>query len=71
MSKFIQVGLTAMRDPATGEMLESVPLYVENSADIAGKLPREDFSALRPEMIERLREAIRTAKQRTRKGGKA
>lgn len=29
MSKFVQVGVSAMRDPATGQMLESVPLYVE------------------------------------------
>lgn len=29
MSKFVQVGMSAMRDPATGQMLESVPLYVE------------------------------------------
>lgn len=29
MSRFIQVGVTAMRDPVTGEFLESVPLYAE------------------------------------------
>lgn len=29
MSEFVQVGVSAMRDPATGQMLESVPLYVE------------------------------------------
>lgn len=28
MSEFIQVGQTAMRDPATGEFLPAVPLYV-------------------------------------------
>ena len=28
MSRFIQVGTTAMRDPATGGFLESVPLYI-------------------------------------------
>ena len=29
MSRFIQVGMTAMRDPVTGDFLESVPLYAE------------------------------------------
>ncbi len=27
--KFIQVGFTALRDPATGEHLPPVPLYIE------------------------------------------
>ncbi len=27
--KFIQVGVTALRDPATGEFLPAVPLYIE------------------------------------------
>lgn len=26
--KYIQVGVTAMRDPGTGEMLEAVPLFI-------------------------------------------
>lgn len=29
MSKFIQVGVTAMRDPKTGGFLPAVPLYIE------------------------------------------
>ncbi|MBQ1365096.1 MAG: hypothetical protein IIY60_04680 [Clostridia bacterium] len=29
MSHFVQVGVSAMRDPVTGKMLNSVPLYVE------------------------------------------
>lgn len=29
MSAYIQVGVTALRDPATGEMLPAVPLYIE------------------------------------------
>lgn len=27
--RFIQVGVTAMRDPATGEFLPAVPLYIK------------------------------------------
>ena len=29
MSGFIQIGVTAMRDPVTSEFLPEVPLYVE------------------------------------------
>lgn len=29
MSAYIQVGFTALRDPATGAFLPSVPLYIE------------------------------------------
>lgn len=28
MGGFIEVGVTAMRDPITGDFLESVPLYI-------------------------------------------
>ena len=28
MSKYIQVGVTALRDPVTGEALEAVPMYI-------------------------------------------
>lgn len=34
--RFIQVGVTAMRDPATGKFLPAVPLYIkaeENAAE--------------------------------------
>ena len=34
--RFIQVGVTAMRDPATGEFLPAIPLYIkaeENAAE--------------------------------------
>lgn len=29
MSEYVVVGLTGMRDPLTGELLNAVPLYVE------------------------------------------
>lgn len=29
MAQFIQVGVTALRDPVTGEMLPAVPLYIQ------------------------------------------
>ena len=28
MGEFIQIGMTALRDPATGDFLPSVPLYI-------------------------------------------
>ena len=31
MSQFVQVGVTACRDPKTGGFLHSVPLYIERS----------------------------------------
>lgn len=33
MAEFIQVGFTAARDPATGDFLPAVPLYIEKTAD--------------------------------------
>ena len=56
MSKFIQVGLTAMRDPLTGEMLDTVDLYVESSPETDQKLPQVDIKAFRAEMIAKYRE---------------
>ena len=29
LQKFIQIGITALRDPATGDFLPAVPLYIE------------------------------------------
>jgi len=31
--KFIQIGITALRDPATGGFLPAVPLYIEATED--------------------------------------
>lgn len=31
MAKFIQVGVTATRDPGTGKFLPAVPLYIEET----------------------------------------
>lgn len=31
--KFIQIGITALRDPATGGFLPAVPLYIEATPD--------------------------------------
>lgn len=39
MSEFITVGVTAMRDPVTGELLDSVPLYIEVAKGEEAPLP--------------------------------
>ena len=48
MSEFIQVGVTAMRDPATGAFLESVPLYIraEDQDKVSMARPIMDMDAL-------------------------
>ncbi len=35
MPEYIEVGFTALRDPATGEFLPSVPLYIEKTKEAA------------------------------------
>ena len=55
MSEFIQVGMTAMRDPLTGEPLEAVPLYVEVTDGKAPPLPEIDRKALAKELIRKMR----------------
>lgn len=34
MSKYIEIGFTALRDPATGGFLPAVPLYIESAEDV-------------------------------------
>lgn len=36
MSKFVEIGFTALRDPATGGFLPAVPLYIEETEDVKG-----------------------------------
>ena len=44
--KYIQVGVTAMRDPKTGDFLPAIPLYVkvEDVGEDAEKPMLEDFA---------------------------
>ena len=43
MGEFIQVGVTALRDPITGEFLPSVPLYVERDDLAKGAVPEPNL----------------------------
>lgn len=53
MSQFIQVGVTAMRDPLTGEPLEQVPLYVETGN--ADQLPEVDVKQIARAFLKKFR----------------
>ena len=55
MSRFIQVGVTAMRDPKTGEPLEAVPLYVEETAGGGPPLPEIDMKAFTRDFMKKMR----------------
>lgn len=55
MSQFIQVGVTAMRDPMTGEPLEAVPLYVERTAGGGPPLPEINIRAFAQEFIKKMK----------------
>lgn len=56
--KFIEVGFTALRDPATGDFLPAVPLYIkaENGAEEAEQSLIEDVGKLFAERMRRYRE---------------
>lgn len=55
MSEFIQVGMTAMRDPLTGEPLEAVPLYVEVINGQAPPLPEFDRTDFARTILKKIR----------------
>lgn len=63
MSEFIQVGITAARDPVTGEFLPAVPLYVR--AEDRTSIPEPfdgDLRALFAEKMKEYRKAAARAK---------
>ena len=59
--KYIQVGVTALRDPATGEFLPAVPLYIkaEDGAEEAEEKLIEDIGKLMAERIRRYKAACK------------
>ncbi len=61
--KYIQVGVTALRDPATGEFLPAVPLYIkaEDGAEEAEEKLIEDIGKLMAERIRRYKAACEAA----------
>lgn len=61
--KYIQVGVTALRDPATGEFLPAVPLYIkaEDGAEEAEEKLIKDIGKLMAERIRRYKAACKAA----------
>ena len=55
---YIQIGVTATRNPVTGEFYPSVPLYIRASdaAEDSRKKMMEDFAKLAALQIQRERE---------------
>lgn len=63
MSEFIQVGVTALRDPLTGEFLPSVPLYVERTDLEAGPVPKIDLFDIGTVLAGKMREYLNGCKK--------
>jgi len=62
MSKFIQVGVTAMRDPLTGEPMEAVPLYVEVTDNGAPPLPEISVKDVAKNFMRKLKTQAKETK---------
>ena len=61
--QYIQVGVTALRDPVTGEFLPAVPLYIkaEGTAPEAEEQLIEDLGHLLAQRIKAYKEGCRAA----------
>lgn len=61
--RFIQVGVTALRDPATGDFLPAVPLYIkaEDGAEEAEEKLTQDIGKLLAERMRRYEAACQAA----------
>ena len=57
MTEYIQIGSTALRDPKTGDLMDSVPIYIR-AADRA-KVPSIDCSAVIKTLAEQYGQYVR------------
>ena len=62
--RFIQVGVTALRDPATGEFLPAVPLYIKADA-----VAEQEEKALACDIGKLLAQRMRAYKERCKAEG--
>ena len=62
MSKYIQVGVTALRDPVTGEALEAVPLYIRAKDEETQKRAMIDVGPLAKELADMMRTYVQGTK---------
>lgn len=58
MSEFVQVGVTALRDPATGEMLPSVPLFIAADDLAKGPVPQIQIGELSAVLAEKMKQYV-------------
>lgn len=65
MSEFIQVGVTAMRDPKTGELLNQVPLYVEVIDGEEPELPEFDRKQFARDFMMKFRSQLSEKAKKT------
>lgn len=56
MAEYLQIGVTAMRDPVTGKPLEAVPIYIKRSD--AGKTPAVDLKSFTAVMTEKMKQYL-------------
>ena len=61
MSRFIQVGVVAMRDPMTGEPLQAVPVYVDAEEAEQG-LPGVNTTAIARAFIRKMKAQVEGTK---------
>lgn len=66
MSEFVQVGVTAMRDPRTGELLQQVPLYVEVIDGEEPDLPEFDRRQFARDFMKKFRAGMTEEAKKTR-----
>lgn len=65
MSEFIQVGVTAMRDPKTGKLLDQVPLYVEVIDGEEPELPEFDRLQFARDFMKKFRAQLSEEAKKT------
>ena len=53
--RFVQVGVTALRDPVTGEFLPAVPLFIREEDAKRPEMPRSD-GGLMAELSKKMKE---------------
>lgn len=68
--KFIQVGVTALRDPATGGFLPAVPLYIEATPE-AEEAENAMISDIGKVFAEKMKQYMDGVKEMERRSGKA
>jgi len=68
MSEYVQVGVTALRDPVTGDFMPSVPLYVRAEDQEKVEVPIFDDSLMRKmaDKYKQYLEGCRRARKKTR-----